>query len=56
MKEEFEDNVVSLSSERARRVHDLHEKRLQGVRAAFVKALPLAATSARTKKKSKKKR
>lgn len=56
MSEKSAENVVSLSSERARRVHDLHEKRLQGVRAAFVKALPLTATPARKKKNAKKKR
>ncbi|HZJ94572.1 MAG TPA: hypothetical protein VFD11_03235 [Thiopseudomonas sp.] len=55
MSEKPEANVISLNSERKRRVHDLHEKRLQTVRAAFVQALPLSAVSTK-KKKSKKKR
>jgi len=43
MSNELDENVVSLTSERKRRMHDLHEKRLQTVRAAFIKALPLSA-------------
>lgn len=55
MSDKLEENVVSLTSERKRRVHDLHEKRLQNVRAAFIKALPLSVASVK-KRKSKKKR
>ncbi|HZJ91624.1 MAG TPA: hypothetical protein VFD09_00890 [Thiopseudomonas sp.] len=50
------ENIVDLSSERVRRVHDLNEKRLQTVRAAFISALPLAQPAVKLKKKSKKKR
>ncbi len=50
------ENIVDLSTERTRRVHDLNEKRLQNVRAAFVKALPLSKVAVKSKKKSKKKR
>jgi hypothetical protein len=54
MSSESVENVVDLSGERQRRVHDLNEKRLQDVRSAFISALPLAKTS--VKPKSKKKR
>lgn len=56
MGHELENNVIDLSGERVRRVHDLNEKRLQDVRAAFVKALPLSTAKVKTKKKAKKKR
>lgn len=56
MSNETVENIVDLSAERARRVHDLNEKRLQEVRGAFIKALPLAKVAAKVKKKSKKKR
>lgn len=55
MSNKTSENIVDLSSERHRRVHDLNEKRLQGVRAAFVKALPLSKTAAKAKSKPKKK-
>ena len=50
------ENVIELSGERARRVHDLNEIRLQEVRVAFIKALPLAPVALKSKKKTKKKR
>ncbi len=56
MSDESIENIVSFSDERARRVHDQNEKRLQSVRAAFVKALPLASAKSGCKKKAKKKR
>lgn len=56
MSSESLDNVLDLSSERQRRVHDLNEKRLQNVRAAFISVLPLSATGVKPKKKIKKKR
>ena len=56
MSNETLENIIDLSTERARRVHDLDEKRLQGVRAAFIKVLPLSPLGAKTKKKPKKKR
>ena len=51
-----ENNVVDLSNERQRRVHDLNEKRLQNVRSAFISALPALGAGAKPKKKIKKKR
>lgn len=56
MSRESVDNVLDLSSERQRRVHDLNEKRLQNVRAAFVSVLPLSGAGAKPKIKTKKKR
>ncbi len=56
MSDETVENIIDLSGERARRVHDQNEKRLQSVRAAFAKALPLANVKASHKKKAKKKR
>ncbi len=56
MSNESVENIVDLSAERTRRVHDLNEKRLQEVRGAFIKALPLAKVATKTKKKTKKKR
>lgn len=51
MSSESVENVVDLSGERQRRVHDLNEKRLQDVRSAFISALPLAKTSVKPKSK-----
>lgn len=45
-----DEKLVDLSAERARRVHDLNDKRLNEVRQAFEQAMPLA----KAKKKSKK--
>lgn len=56
MSDESVENVFDLSGERVRRVHDQNEKRLQSVRAAFAKALPLAKTKSAANKKGKKKR
>ncbi|MFD2837452.1 hypothetical protein ACFS3C_15485 [Azotobacter vinelandii] len=36
-----DDNLIDFSSERSKRIHDLHEKRLNDVRQAFAQALPL---------------
>ncbi|KAA8713796.1 MULTISPECIES: hypothetical protein [Pseudomonas syringae group] len=44
-----DEKLIDLSAERARRVHDLNEKRLNEVRNAFEQAMPLG------KKKSGKK-
>ena len=56
MSDDTVENIIDLSGERARRVHDQNEKRLQSVRAAFAKALPLSAVGTSSKKKAKKKR
>lgn len=37
------DSPIDFAAERERRIHDLHEKRLQEVRQAFTEALPLPA-------------
>lgn len=55
MSETAEENIIDLSGERKRREHDLNEKRLQRVRAAFVSALPLNKPVIKAKKKAKKK-
>lgn len=50
-----EDNkLIDLSAERVKRVHDLKEKRLNEVRAAFEQALPFATVIKKPKKKPKK--
>ncbi|MDF5939188.1 cytochrome c oxidase subunit CcoM [Pseudomonas aeruginosa] len=38
-----DDKVIDLSAERDKRIHDVHEKRLQEVRKAFEQVLPLAS-------------
>ncbi len=45
-----DDKLIDLGAERAKRVHDLNEKRLKEVRNAFEQAMPLGG-----KKKPKKK-
>ena len=49
-----ENKLVDLGAERAKRVHDLNEKRLNEVRKAFEQAMPLAKTAKKPKKKPKK--
>jgi hypothetical protein len=49
-----DDNVIDLSQERGKRVHERHEKRLNEVREAFVQALPLGKTKKKPKTKPKK--
>ena len=56
MSSDSSENIIDLSAERTRRVHDLNEKRLQEVRSAFVSALPLQKVTAQRKTKPKKKR
>ena len=46
--------LVDLGAERAKRVHDLKEKKLNEVRMAFEQAMPLSAVKKKPKKKSKK--
>jgi hypothetical protein len=43
-----DETLIDFAAERERRIHDLHEKRLQDMRQAFEQVLPLTA-----KKKSK---
>lgn len=49
-----DDTLIDFSAERERRIHDLHEKRLQEMRQAFEQALPLAKPSKKAKKRPKK--
>jgi len=49
-----DEKLIDLSTERAKRVHDLNEKRLNEVRKAFEQAMPLGKASKKSKKKPKK--
>lgn len=49
-----DDTLIDFSAERERRIHDLHEKRLQEMRHAFEQALPLAKPGKKAKKRPKK--
>ena len=49
-----DNKLVDLGAERAKRVHDLNEKRLIEVRNAFEQAMPLANAKKKPKKKPKK--
>ena len=50
-----DEKLIDLGTERAKRVHDLNEKRLNEVRKAFEQAMPLGKTQKKPKKKPKKK-
>ncbi|NIX94182.1 hypothetical protein HCG45_15665 [Pseudomonas fulva] len=49
-----QDNLIDFDAERARRVHDIKEKRLNEMRDAFEQALPLNAVKKKSKRKPKK--
>lgn len=49
-----DDKLIDLSAERAKRVHDLNEKRLNEVRQAFEQAMPLGKPKKKPKNKPKK--
>ena len=49
-----DNKLVDLGAERAKRVHDLNEKRLNEVRQAFEQAMPLTSLKKKPKKKPKK--
>ena len=49
-----DNKLVDLGAERAERVHDLNEKRLNEVRQAFEQAMPLVKTKKKPKSKPKK--
>jgi hypothetical protein len=49
-----EDKLIDLGAERAKRVHDLNEKRLNEVRQAFEQAMPLGKPKKKSKNKPKK--
>ena len=46
-----DNKLVDLGAERAKRVHDLNEKRLNEVRQAFEQAMPLKSPKKKAKKK-----
>lgn len=46
--------LIDFGAERAKRVHDLNEKRLNEVRHAFEQAMPLVSAKKKPKKKPKK--
>ncbi|AZD71718.1 hypothetical protein C4K16_1341 [Pseudomonas chlororaphis subsp. aurantiaca] len=46
-----DDNLIDLNAERAKRVHDLKEKRLNEVRQAFEQAMPLGKPKKKPKKR-----
>ncbi|MFK3942435.1 hypothetical protein ACI2KC_12245 [Pseudomonas monteilii] len=48
-----QDNLIDFGAERAKRVHDLNDKRLDDMRQAFEQAMPLGATKPKKKKKPK---
>jgi hypothetical protein len=49
-----DDKLIDFSAERAKRVHDLNEKRLNEVRQAFEQAMPLGKPKKKPKNKPKK--
>ncbi|MGO2452318.1 hypothetical protein SAMN04490203_1115 [Pseudomonas taetrolens] len=49
-----DNKLVDLGAERAKRVHDLNEKRLNEVRQAFEQAMPLVKAKKKPKGKPKK--
>ncbi|SDR95823.1 hypothetical protein NLK61_06485 [Pseudomonas fuscovaginae UPB0736] len=49
-----DDKLIDLNAERAKRVHDLNEKRLNEVRQAFEQAMPLGKAKKKSKNKPKK--
>lgn len=49
-----DEKLIDFTAERDKRIHDVHEKRLQDVRKAFEQALPLGKTRKKGKSKPKK--
>lgn len=49
-----EEKLIDFNTERQKRIHDLHEKRLNEVRQAFAQALPLTKNKKKSKRKPKK--
>ncbi|WP_460089817.1 hypothetical protein [Pseudomonas sp. H2_D10] len=47
-----DDKLIDLSAERAKRVHDLNDKRLNEVRQAFEQAMPLGKAKKKIKKQT----
>ncbi len=56
MNKPTDDNLIQFKQQRSKRIHDIHEKKLQEVHKAFEKAFPLAnSKKANSKNKNKKK-
>lgn len=51
-----EDNLIDFGAERAKRIHDIKDKRLDEMRQAFEQAMPLAAGKKKKPKNKPKKR
>ncbi|HEK1008690.1 hypothetical protein [Pseudomonas sp. NPDC012596] len=51
-----QDNLIDFDAERAKRVHDIKEKRLNEVRQAFEQAMPLGKAKKKKPKGKPKKR
>ncbi|MCS4285137.1 hypothetical protein M2396_003436 [Pseudomonas sp. BIGb0278] len=51
-----EDNLIDFGAERAKRIHDLKDKRLDEMRQAFEQAMPLTAGKKKKPKNKPKKR
>lgn len=49
-----DDNLIDFSAERGKRIHDLHDKKLNDMRQVFEQALPLGKTRKKSKTKPKK--
>lgn len=49
-----DNQLIDFSAERAKRIHDIHDKRLDEMRQAFEQALPLPVGRKKGKGKSKK--
>ena len=49
-----DDKLIDFSAERGKRIHDLHEKKLDEMRQAFEQALPLPKVKKKAKSKPKK--
>ncbi|VVN31141.1 hypothetical protein PS631_04908 [Pseudomonas fluorescens] len=51
-----DDNLIDFGAERAKRIHDLKDKRLDEMRQAFEQAMPLTAGKKKKPKNKPKKR
>jgi hypothetical protein len=49
-----DDKLIDFAAERGKRIHDLHDKKLNEMRDAFAQALPLPKTKKKPKAKPKK--
>jgi len=49
-----DENLIDFTAERGKRIHDLHDKRLNDMRQAFEQALPLPKGKKKSKNKPKK--